>query len=142
VKRRGGLWLSGCLIGLRQSEAATQRAQRQLRRRAQRDGYKVTAESLESAAYFVLWTNLPPEIAAEQVLELYRLRWQVELIFKRRKSILRVGHLPKKVPRSAQTCPVGKLFVGLLVERMIATARSVSPCWYELPASAEPLARV
>ncbi len=142
VKRRGGPWLSGRLIGLRQSEAATQRAQRQLRRRAQRDGCKVTAESLESAAYFMLWTSLPPEIAAEQVLELYRLRWQVELVFKRMKSILGLGHLPKKDPRSAQAWLVGKLFVGLLVERMIATARTVSPWGYELPAPAEPLARV
>lgn len=142
VKRPGGSWLGGRLIGLRQSEAATQRAQRQMRRRAHRDRCKLTAESLESAAYFMLWTSLPAEIAVEQVLELYRLRWQVELVFKRMKSILGLGHLPKKDPQSARAWLAGKLFVGLLVERMIATARTISPWGYELPAPPEPLARI
>ena len=32
-------------------------------------------------------TNLPEEITARQVLELYRMRWQIELVFKRLKSI-------------------------------------------------------
>jgi hypothetical protein len=55
------------------------------------------------------------------VLEFYRLRWQIELVFKRMKSILGLGHLPKKDPLSAQAWLEGKLFTGLLIERMIDT---------------------
>jgi len=65
-----------------------------------------------------------------------------QLVFKRMKSILGLGHLPKKNPQSARAWLAGKLFVGLLVERMIATARTISPWRYELPAAAESLARI
>ncbi len=32
---------------------------------------------------------------AAQVLHWYRMRWQIELVFKRLKTLRRVGHLPK-----------------------------------------------
>ena len=38
--------------------------------------------------FIVVVTNLPEEITAGQILELYRMRWQIELVFKRLKSIL------------------------------------------------------
>jgi hypothetical protein len=73
---------------------------------------------------------------------LYRLRLQVELVFKRMKSVLGLGYLPKKEPRSVRPWLAGKLFVDLLVERMIASARTNSPWGYELPAEVDPVARV
>jgi hypothetical protein len=48
--------------------------------------------------------------------------WQVELAFKRMKSILGFGHLPKKDPASARAWLRGKLFVSLLAEHLIAVA--------------------
>ena len=36
-------------------------------------------------------TSLPASVSAEKVLEFYRLRWQVELVFKRYKSLLGLG---------------------------------------------------
>jgi hypothetical protein len=59
------------------------------------------------------------------VLEYYRLRWQIELVFKRMKSILGLGHLPKKDPISSQAWLEGKLFVGLLIERMIHVSAGI-----------------
>ncbi len=35
-------------------------------------------------------------VSADEVLEGYRLRWQIELTFKRLKSIIQLGHIPKK----------------------------------------------
>jgi hypothetical protein len=83
----------------------------------------------------------PAAVRTAQILEFYRLRWQIELVFKRMKSILGVGHLPKKDPLSAQAWLEGKLFVGLLIERMIHTAEAISPWGYTLAASPQPLAR-
>jgi len=74
-----------------------------------------------SAVLFV-WTSLPQQFEPDLILKTYRLRWQIELAFKRMKSILGFGHLPKKDPASARAWLHGKLFVSLLAEHLIAFA--------------------
>jgi hypothetical protein len=141
AQHTNGNWIPGRLIALRQSVEATRWAHKRMLRRAQRSRLNVTAEALEFAEYFMLWTTLPKTVSTAQVLEFYRLRWQIELVFKRMKSILGLGHLPKTDPLSSQAWLEGKLFVGLLIERMIATAESFFPWGYPLATSPKPLAR-
>jgi hypothetical protein len=81
---------------------------------------------------FMVWTSLPDSFTSAVVLEFYRLRWQIELVFKRMKSIMGLGHLPKADPVSCRAWLHGKLFVALLVERMIGAANSFSPWGYQL----------
>ena len=100
---------------------------------------RVCELSLELAEYFILWTSLK-KLRAAEVLELYRLRWQIELVFKRMKSIFGLGHLPKKDPLSAQAWLEGKLFVGLLIERMMDAAASFFPWGYPVETAPQPLA--
>jgi len=69
--------------------------------------------------YVILVTNLPNNITADQALALYRLRWQVEIHFKRLKSILNFGELPKKRPDSAMAWLNGKIIVALLIEKIL-----------------------
>jgi len=141
VNNTNGKRIRGRLIALRQSVEATRWTHQRMRRRAQRSRLKITAEALEFAEYFMLWTTLPQTISAAQVLAFYRLRWQIELVFKRMKSILGLGHLPKTDPQSAQAWLAGKLFVGLLVERMLHVTKSISPWGYSLAPTPQPLAR-
>lgn len=70
------------------------------------------------AVFFVI-TSLPESICAEKVLEFYRLRWQVELVFKRLKSILGLGSLPVKTEEAAETWIDGKMMVALLIEKYL-----------------------
>jgi len=52
----------------------------------------------------LVFTTLPAEeLPAAEILEWYRLRWQVELVFKRLKSLAQLGHLPKHDERSKST---------------------------------------
>lgn len=141
VKDPHGGWIRGRLFALRQSGEATRWAQKRMQRRAQRNQETVSSESLEYAEYFMVWSTLPTAVSAAQILELYRLRWQVELSFKRMKSVLGFGHLPKTDPLSAQAWLEGKLFVGLLIERMIHTAEAISPWGYNLAVPPQSLAR-
>jgi len=136
-----GGWIVGRLIALRQSAEATRYLRRRLRRRAQRNQETVSAESLQFAEYFMVWTTLSKAFTSAQVLEFYRLRWQIELVFKRMKSILGLGHLPKKDPLSAKAWLEGKLFTGLLIERMVRAAESLSPWGYALAAPSQSRAR-
>lgn len=132
--------ISGRLVALRRSAQATRIAQKKLARTAQRKQRKLSMESRKAAQYVLLWTTLKPEITAKEVSEYYRWRWQIELGFKRMKSILGLGHLPKKDPASARAWLHGKLLTSLLIERMIQTARAFSPWGYRLDRSPKPVA--
>lgn len=140
IKRSGGGWITGRLIGIRRSAAATRKARQRLERKASKAQKKVSQASWSAAQYFAVWTTLPDAFSAEAVLELYRLRWQIELAFKRMKSILGLGHLPKKDPASARAWLHGKIFVSLLVERMVEAANSLSPWGYRLSDPSKPMA--
>ncbi len=76
------------------------------------------------------------------MLEAYRLRWQIELIFKRLKSIAQLGHLPKRDDRSSRAWLYGKLFVALLSQRLATVGKAISPWGYLLPQTphSQPLA--
>ena len=77
---------------------------------------------------------------AAAVLAWYRCRWQIELYFKRMKSILGLGDLPKKREDSCRAWLHGKLLVALLLERLLDNAEHFSPWGYELAAAAQSLA--
>ena len=80
--------------------------------------------------YMVVVTNLDDDVSAEEIILLYRYRWQVELYFKRLKSILDYGEMPKKSEKSIYSWLNGKLMIALLIERMVGNA-DFSPCEYE-----------
>jgi hypothetical protein len=140
VRANGGNRIEGRLIIVRRSKEAGEYARKKLRQQASKKQKTVSAEALEAAEYFFLWTTLPQSWSRTAVLELYRSRWQIELTFKRMKSIMGLGHLPKKDPESCRAWLHGKLFTALLVERMIGAAKKFSPWGYELDATPEQVA--
>jgi len=93
----------------------------------------VRPATLAYADFVIVFTTFPEHtFSAREVLEWYRLRWQVELVFKRLKSLARLGHLPKRDDDSARAWLYGKLLVALLVDKLVDHARAVSPWGYEL----------
>ena len=132
--------ICGRLIIVRRSKQATEYARKKLRQEASRKQKSVSDEALEAAEYFFLWTTLPQSWSRKTILQLYRCRWQIELAFKRMKSIMGLGHLPKKDPESCRAWLHGKLFTSLLVERMIGAAKKFSPWGYELDTAPEQVA--
>lgn len=140
VRYESGPALPGRLIIVRKSQQAATQARQRLQQVASRKQKPVSEESLEAAQYFFLWTSLTAAWSGWKVLELYRCRWQIELAFKRMKSILGLGHLPKKDPESCRAWLHGKLFTSLLVERLIGAAKTLFPWGYELGRPPEPMA--
>jgi len=144
VGRSGGS-VRGRLCALRKTEEAIRIAQRKLRKEASKKGRQIRPATLEMAKYVILFTTVPEdEWTDSEVLDWYRTRWQVELVFKRFKSLAQLGSLPKYHEDSAKAWLYGKLLAALLVEKLISHAASISPWGYDLgqPASQERLARV
>jgi hypothetical protein len=133
--------LAARLCVLRKSQAAIELALKKLRRKASKQSRKLESETLIYAQYVMVLTTFPEaEFPAAAVLEHYRFRWQVELVFKRLKQIAQLGHLPKSDEQSAKAWLYGKLFVALLTNKLIKRARAFSPWGYALPSAGEPLA--
>ena len=131
-----GSRIQGRLCVIRKSRQAIQCAQATVRTTAARKGKHVKPCTLEYAKYIILFTTFPEKaFTAEEVLQWYRIRWQVELVFKRFKSLAQLGHLPKYDEESAKAWLYGKLLVALLVEKLIAHAESISPWGYGLEES-------
>ena len=125
--------LAGRVCAVRKSPQATKKAQDQVRRQSQKNGTTPKPETLEAAAYMVVFTTISAEdLSAAQVLEIYRGRWQIEIVFKRLKSILGLGHLRKTDPESARAWVQGKLLVAFLVESLIRHGESFFPWGYPL----------
>ena len=137
--RRPACEVAGRVCVLRKSAEAIRLAHQKIRRDAARKGNQVQPATLRFAEYVIVFTTFPePPFSAADVLEWYRLRWQVELVFKRFKSLAQLGHLPKYDDDSAKAWLYGKLFVALLVEKLIHHARAISPWGYDVPAPAPP----
>jgi Transposase DDE domain len=126
------------LVAIRKSEAAAERSRKQALADGRRHGAKTDRRTLEAAGYFCVLTNLPDEFTAAKVLELYRLRWQIELKFKSLKSVLHLGNVPTRSSELLNVYVMAKLLVALLIEELIFND-SFSPWGYPL-ADPQPLA--
>jgi hypothetical protein len=119
------------VCALRKSSVAADKSRRKARRRAQQEGCKVQDRTLQLAEYVLVLTNLRGDAwDPATLLELYRCRWQVELAFKRLKSLLQLGHLPKKDPGTARAWMQMKLLIALLIERLLFDAKFIFPWGY------------
>jgi Transposase DDE domain len=119
------------VCALKKSAEQTRTAQEKLRQVATKKGRALQPDTLEAAGYVVVLTTLS-DVPARQILELYRYRWQIELAFKRLKSLLHLGHLKKTDPVGAKAWLQGKLFVATLIETLIAVGERFSPWGYVL----------
>lgn len=92
-------------------------ARRRMRRQARKAGYTPSADALVTAGCLMLITSLSAEDwPAERVLALYRRRWQVELAFKRLKSLLGLEALRAFDSESVSAWIHAVLLVALLID--------------------------
>jgi hypothetical protein len=127
------LCLAGRLCAVRKTEQAIAQAQRRITRRERKDNRRTKPETREYACYVIVFTTVPEsEMGAAEILEHYRFRWQIELLFKRLKSILAMGHLPKYDDQSSRAWLYGKLLVALLTQKLIRLGSEISPWGYDL----------
>jgi len=92
--------------------------QKRLLKEAQRRGRQPDPRSLEAANYILLLASLPADtFPPADVLALYRFRWQIELAFKRMKSLAGLDALPAKKPELARAWIYARLIAVLLAEQ-------------------------
>jgi len=100
---------------MKKDKKAISESKRKLEKKAvRRKGKEVSDETLELNEYIVLATSLDCDIS--KIFELYRARWQIEMVFHRLKSLFGFGKVPSKKPESVKAWFFGKLFLAALCE--------------------------
>jgi hypothetical protein len=92
----------------------------------------VAARTKEAKVIWLLTTLGEAELSATQVLRLYRLRWQIELAFKRLKSLLHLDTLPSRDGPTARSWLLSRLLAAALAQRLAQPNGPFSPWGYEL----------
>ena len=76
-------------------EEQTEAAEKRVRAKASKSGRKILVTTILFCRWVVLASSLPTAIRGRDLFHVYRLRWQVELFFKRCKSLLNFHKLRK-----------------------------------------------
>ena len=116
------------LIVARKTPEAAEATQSTLRRAAARKGKTLDPRSLIAAQFMILATSLPKAgYSAKAILAVYRLRWQIELAFKRLKSLLHIDQLPTRTERGSQSWLYAHLILALLCDDLSQDFLESSP---------------
>lgn len=105
------------LIIRRKPPEAAEATRKTLLREASRKQKTLDPRSLVAAEFVILATSLPAEgYSAEEILAVYRLRWQIELAFKRLKSLLHIDKLPTVTEHASRSWLYAHLIMALLCD--------------------------
>jgi Transposase DDE domain len=128
-RSRGKAAFPARLIILRLPPEAAERATEAVRRKHRRhySRHQLLPLTVQSAGYLMLVSSLPPSVTAAEVLAAYRLRWQVELAFRRLKGLLGLGRLPAKGEALARSWLLAHLILALLIEDASQDLLAVPP---------------
>jgi hypothetical protein len=120
LARKSGSPVVMRLVAIKKPADGAAMARRKARREAQRGGHRLSPETLAAADWVILVTSLTPEaFSADDILALYRLRWRIELAFKRLKSLVGLRGPPGSDARSARPYLLAHLLLILLLEPFV-----------------------
>src|SRR5437016_1642476 len=116
------------LVIRRKDPEQAQAEQKRLLKDAKKRGKQPDPRSLEAAKYILLLTSLPADaFPPADILALYRFRWQIELAFKRFKSLAGLDMLPAKKPELARAWIYARLIVAIIAEQIAGQVPDSSP---------------
>jgi hypothetical protein len=131
IGRRKGAPLAMRLVMLRKSEAAAEVARRAVHQQGRKSGYTPSQATLDAASWMILVTSLPAAtFPTDAISALYRLRWRVELAFKRLKSLIGLKKPPGTDARSARPWILAHLLMILLLEPQVDALEDSPPAGY------------
>jgi hypothetical protein len=129
------------LVIRRKDPEQVEAEQKRLLKDARKRGRQPDPRSLEAAKYILLLTSLPAgRFPPADILALYRFRWQIELAFKRFKSLAGLDMLPAKKPELARAWIYARLIVAIIAEQIAGQVPDSSPSGPNNPNSSKPIA--
>jgi hypothetical protein len=119
------------LIVAKLPQEAADKARACLRRKYRKKGAPLSQEALLAAGFILILSNLPAEQwTTKDILKLYRVRWQIELVIKRLKSLLHVDHIRSQCPELTQVYLLSKLLVAIMLDKLVQKVQAHHPEWF------------
>jgi hypothetical protein len=107
------------IVAMKKDDKSAKESLRKIKKTASKKQITFSTEATEQTEYVVLITSL--DYTNEQILELYRARWQIEQVFYRLKSLFGYGDVPSKNEEAVKAWFYGKLFLAVLCETILKT---------------------
>jgi len=92
----------------------------------------VAGRTRRGEVIWVLSTLQREQASSLDLLQLYRLRWQIELFFKRLKSLLHLDTLPSRQGPTAKSWMLARFLAAALAQKLVQPSGPLSPWGYEL----------
>ncbi len=128
--------VSGRLVAKRKEPDDAAKERKRIIKRARKKNRVPDPRSLIAAGFILIFTTLSEDVASsEQVMELFRYRWQVERTFKRLKGVLKLDELPDCSDELLDTIILGRLIGAILIQKIASKAGAFSPSGPGRPSS-------
>jgi Transposase DDE domain len=109
------------LVAIRMPKDKAMKAVAEARAGSRNKGSKLNPKTLVAAEWVIIVTSLAPAaFSADEVIELYRLRWRIEIAFKRMKSLIGLRPPPGKCAQVAKVWVLCHLIAVLLTEAQLS----------------------
>ena len=114
------------MIGFRATKQVADARRRKLLKEAKKKGRTPSQNHLALCDWTLFVTNAPSEILPVTIVfALYRLRWQIELIFKQLKSVLRI-HSSNTAKEYRLRCEIlGKLILAVIIHAIHSSLNAI-----------------
>lgn len=110
------------ICAVKKDKEALRRTEKKIHRNESKKQITYSDDTKFVNQFFVVITSLNNRFSIEQILGLYKLRWQVEMVFKRFKSIVKVGSMPTKTAASSEAWLNCKMLIVLLIEKLLSNS--------------------
>ena len=120
--KRGKEYIPVRICAIAKSDEDIEKSQRQMKK--SNHGRRPLSELQTVWSHFVVVvTSLPDKISPEQILAIYRMRWQIEILFKRFKSIFKGREFTARKEESVKAWFYGKLLIAIICETLAKKGR-------------------
>jgi hypothetical protein len=97
----------------------------------------VAARTRTGEVTWLLTTLASKQMPAIGILGLYRVRWQIELLFQRLKALVHWDALPSREGPTAKSWMLARLIAAALAQRLVQPCGPLSPWGYALPGTGQ-----
>ena len=108
------------ICALKKSKENIEEAMKRIEKKDNKRQKEISANAKLFNEYIAVITSLPSSVSADEVLSAYRYRWQIELYFKRLKTLLGMGEIPKKRIECMEAWLNGKMVLAVLFEVLLS----------------------